>query len=114
MERTFFVVGPFTKETEDPFFWLDRELSRISASQRDVDAKAACIFLPDERLYRLRIEERGSAWDEWKLQNWDDFSRSLALREIKWNLPLSSILYFDNSGPLSEEKNFAARAIRLW
>jgi hypothetical protein len=98
-----FVVGPFTKETEDPF-WLERELSRIGTSVRDIDVKAVYVFLPSKEHYRLRIKERGSALDTWKLENWNEFSCSLALRDIKWSLPISSTLYFDNSGPLSEEK----------
>jgi predicted kinase len=97
------VVGPFTKETEDPF-WLERELSRMDTSVRDVDVRVVYVFLPDNEHYRLRIKERGSALDAWKLENWNEFSSSLALRDIKWNLPISSTLYFDNSGPLSEEK----------
>jgi predicted kinase len=98
-----FVVGPFTKEIDDPF-WLEKELSRIGASLKDVDAKAIFIFLPNENLYRHRIMERGLDLDAWKLENWSSFSQSLTRREIKWNLAASSILYFDNSGPLSQEK----------
>ncbi|CAG7654750.1 AAA family ATPase [Paenibacillus allorhizosphaerae] len=98
-----FVIGPFTKETGDPS-WLEQELSRIGASLRDVDVKVAYVFLPDEEHYRRRIEQRGRPIDAWKLDNWSEFSRSLALREIKWPLHEASILYFDNSGPLTEEK----------
>jgi hypothetical protein len=98
-----FVVGPFTKETEDPA-WLELELSRINASLLEVETKVVFVSLPDEQHYRLRIQERGSELDIWKLKNWNEFSRSLVVRQIKWNLPDSSILYFDNSGPLSEDK----------
>lgn len=97
------VVGPFTKETADPL-WLEEELARIGASANDVDVKAIFVYLPDNESYRKRIRERGSKLDEWKLENWSEFSRSLVSREIKWQLPASSILYWDNSGALSEEK----------
>lgn len=100
-----FVVGPFTKETEDPL-WLEQELMRIGASLNDVDIKAAYIFLSDNESYRQRIEQRGSALDKWKLKNWRHFSQSLTRREIKWNLPDSSVLYLDNSGPFTPEKFF--------
>ncbi|AJY74133.1 AAA family ATPase [Paenibacillus beijingensis] len=98
-----FVVGPFTKEIEDPL-WHKQELARIGASPNDVDVKALFVFLPDDEHYRRRIQDRGSHLDEWKLSNWSRFSPSLIRRDIKWELPPSSILYFDNSGPLTEEK----------
>ncbi|WP_338325854.1 hypothetical protein [Paenibacillus luteus] len=41
--------------------------------------------------------QRGSVLDQYKLDNWGNFSSSLAKRELKWNLPVSSVLYFDNS-----------------
>ncbi|KEQ23844.1 AAA family ATPase [Paenibacillus tyrfis] len=98
-----FVIGPFTRELEDPV-WPEKELLRIGASLRDVDVKAILVSLPGEEHYRERIRGRGLALDAWKLENWSDFSRSLAVREIRWKLPASSILSFDNAGPLSEEK----------
>ena len=98
-----FVVGPFTKETEDPL-WLEKELSRMSTAPGVVDAKAVYVFLPDADAYKQRIQERGSVLDDWKLENWSNFSLSLTRRKVKWALPEASILYFDNSGPLSEEK----------
>jgi adenylate kinase family enzyme len=97
------IVGPFTKEIEDPE-WIDRELYRIDASLNDVSVKAVFVTLPEEELYRQRIQARGSILDAWKLENWSEFSRSLVPRQMKWKLPSSSVLYFDNSGPFTEEK----------
>ncbi|MBU7315513.1 AAA family ATPase [Paenibacillus oleatilyticus] len=98
-----FVIGPFTRELEDPV-WPEKELQRIGASLHDVDVKAILVSLPGEQHYRGRIRDRGLALDAWKLENWSEFSRSLAVREVRWKLPASSILPFDNAGPLSEEK----------
>ncbi|PUA34895.1 hypothetical protein C8Z91_34065 [Paenibacillus elgii] len=98
-----FVIGPFTRELEDPA-WPEKELLRIGASLNDVDVKAILVSLPGEQYYRERIRDRGLALDAWKLENWNEFSRSLAVREIRWKLPASSILSFNNAGPLSEEK----------
>ncbi|MDF2964061.1 MAG: hypothetical protein K0S39_5796 [Paenibacillus sp.] len=98
-----FVIGPFTKEIEDPH-WLEKQLARIGVSPRDVDVKAVSVYLPDDNFYRNRLKERGSALDVWKLENWSSFSPSLVRRNIQWLLSDSSILYFDNSGPLNEEK----------
>ncbi|WP_010497596.1 AAA family ATPase [Paenibacillus elgii] len=98
-----FVIGPFTRELEDPV-WPEKELRRIDASLHDVDVKAILVSLPGEQHYRERIRDRGLALDAWKLENWSEFSRSLAVREIRWKLPASSILSFNNAGPLSEEK----------
>jgi adenylate kinase family enzyme len=54
-----FVIGPFTRETEDPD-WLEAELSRIGASLRDVDVKVAFVHLTDTMGYYERIRQRGS------------------------------------------------------
>ena len=98
-----YVIGPFTRETEDPL-WLESELSRIGATPRNVDVKVIFVCLPNESCYRERIRQRGSALDAWKLDNWDEFSRSLVPRIAQWPLPESSILQFDNSGELSGDK----------
>lgn len=105
-----YVIGPFTKETDDPA-WLARELGRIGATLRDVDVKVLFVTLPDESGYRERIEARQSPLDAWKLEHWEQFRRSLAPREIRWPLPSESVVYFDNSGPLTEDK--VERAERL-
>lgn len=97
------VIGPFTKETEDPF-WLERELSSIGASLNTVDVKVIIVHLQNELLYRQRIEARGSDLDKWKLENWEEFRRSLEPRKIKWNIEAASVLFYDNSKPLSEEQ----------
>ncbi|QWU13431.1 AAA domain-containing protein [Paenibacillus sophorae] len=91
------VVGPFTKEAEDEG-WIARELSRIGRSLLDVEVKVVIVSLSDETLYKERITARSSKLDDWKLRNWDDFRSSLVSRTVKWPLPPSSILYFDNSG----------------
>jgi Gluconate kinase len=97
------VVGPFTRETESDE-WLEEELGRLRERRKEARVKAIYVFLNDLELYRRRIEQRQLASDEWKLRNWERFSRSLAVREIKWKLPEGSILYFDNEEELSEEK----------
>lgn len=98
-----YVVGPFTKETEDAE-WLPRELAKIGAATENVDVRAIMVYLSDDALYRSRIAGRGSALDVWKLDNWDRFSQSLKERSMAWPLPPSSVMRFDNSGPLAEEK----------
>jgi predicted kinase len=98
-----FAVGPFTRETEDPG-WVERELERIGATLNDTDVKALYVHLPDEEHYRTRLKERSSALDVWKLEHWEQFRQSLTRRDIRWPLPDGSILVFDNSGPLTEEK----------
>ncbi|GGI47030.1 ATPase [Paenibacillus marchantiophytorum] len=97
------VIGPFTREISEPF-WLEHELSRIGATLQDVCIKALFVYLPDETSYQERIRARGSALDLWKLDHWQQFSLSLARRDIRWDVEPSSILYFDNAGPWSPEK----------
>ncbi|TVY07382.1 AAA family ATPase [Paenibacillus cremeus] len=103
LELDAMVVGPFTKETDDPQ-WLEQELSRIGASLTEVEVKVVFVHLASDEHYRQRIQERGSALDLWKLDHWSTFSRSLALREIQWSLPAASVLYFDNSEPLIDAR----------
>jgi predicted kinase len=98
-----FVIGPFTKELEDPL-WLEQELSNNALSLETVEVKVLFIYLHDDRAYQKRIQERNSVLDAWKLENWSSFSPSLIRREIKWKLPLASILYYDNSEPLTPER----------
>jgi molybdopterin-guanine dinucleotide biosynthesis protein len=97
------VIGPFTKETEDKL-WLESELSSIGASLDTVDVKVIIIHLQNEELNRQRIEARNSVLDKWKLNNWEEFRRSLAPRQVKWNIDAASILFYDNSELLLEEK----------
>lgn len=100
-ESDIFVIGPFTKETETPL-WIEQELGSIGASLLDVEVKVVFVYLRDDRLHYERILQRGSVLDQYKLDNWSTFSRSLAKRELKWNLPASSVLYFDNSAGFTD------------
>ncbi|GGG79426.1 AAA family ATPase [Paenibacillus radicis (ex Gao et al. 2016)] len=95
------VIGPFTKELNDPQ-WIEQELARIGGSLQDVDVKAVIVYLPDQESYRGRISQRGLKLDEWKLEHWSEFSRSLERRELAWNLPENAVLQFDNSEPFGE------------
>jgi predicted kinase len=98
-----FVIGPFTKETEDPR-WIKEELLKIGASAEAAEVKVIVVHLAGLEVYRERIRQRGTDLDRWKLEHWDEFSRSLATRVPKWDLPAESVLYFDNSQPLNEER----------
>ncbi|MGF7032695.1 putative kinase [Paenibacillus mucilaginosus] len=95
------VVGPFTKETGDGD-WIADELARIGATLESIEVRVVLVSLPSEEAYRERLCARSSELDLWKLAHWDEFRGSLAPREIRWPLPPSSVLHFDNSGPLSE------------
>lgn len=97
-----FVIGPFTKETETPD-WIEQELSAIGATLMDVDVKVIFVYLRDDKLHYDRIVQRGSILDQYKLDNWSEFSRSLVKRELKWNIPASSVLYLDNSQGLNNQ-----------
>ncbi|SFD99413.1 AAA domain-containing protein [Paenibacillus catalpae] len=96
-----FVIGPFTKETSDPA-WIVQELASIGATLHDVDVKAIIVYLQDDSLHYSRIEQRGLATDQYKLGHWDSFSRSLGRRALAWELPESSVLYYDNSRAFDE------------
>ncbi|WP_315795503.1 AAA family ATPase [Paenibacillus sp. BIC5C1] len=90
------VVGPFTKEIGTPE-WIEQELARIGRSLDDTDVRVAYIYLANEALYRERITARQSPLDEWKLENWDAFTASLARKQVAWPLPAFAVAYIDNS-----------------
>lgn len=98
-----YVIGPFTKEIQNPL-WLDQELAKIAASDLKIEVKAIYVYLQDDSVYRERIMARGSELDVWKLDNWSDFRPSLARRTIQWDSSACSILYWNNSDPLSGER----------
>jgi len=96
------VIGPFSKETEDRH-WIGNELAKIGASLQTVEVKVVIVYLENQEQHYRRIKARGLAMDSWKLAHWDEFSRSLAKRELQWELPAQSILYLDNSQERNEE-----------
>ncbi|OCT11527.1 hypothetical protein A8709_07635 [Paenibacillus pectinilyticus] len=97
------VIGPFTKEQGEPL-WLEGELARIGASVHDVSVRVIYVYLPSEEAYQARIRERGSSLDVWKLDNWEQFRPSLQRREVTWRMEASSLLYWDNSEALTDER----------
>lgn len=98
-----YLIGPFTQETADPD-WLERELAALGEAAAGVEVKVVYVYLENEEKYRERIRGRELATDEWKLRHWEQFSRSLTRRDVRWNLPEGSVLRFDNSGEWNEEK----------
>ncbi|MEF2247829.1 MULTISPECIES: AAA family ATPase [unclassified Paenibacillus] len=97
------VIGPFTKETEDAK-WLEKELQMAGMTQDQVEVKVVVVHLSDEETYRSRFIARSSELDKWKLDNWKSFKASLKRREMAWPLKEGSILYFDNSLALSDDR----------
>ncbi|ANS74297.1 hypothetical protein AWM70_06615 [Paenibacillus yonginensis] len=98
LDTDVFVIGPFTKETAVKS-WIEDELQRIGRTLAEVEVKVVLVSLSSEALYRSRIEERHSPLDNWKLTNWETFSRSLGPRRLAWPIPKSSVLELDNSNP---------------
>jgi dephospho-CoA kinase len=97
-----FVIGPFTKELADPG-WIFAQLSRFGSAADEIDTKVVVVHLRDEDAYLNRIRARGSELDRWKLANWSEFSKSLALRHPTWELPAGSILYIDNTAQAAQD-----------
>ncbi|MBB3111268.1 putative kinase [Paenibacillus phyllosphaerae] len=109
-----FMISPFTAELKNKQ-WLEEVLSTAGLTQEQVDVKVVVVTLTDLELQKTRIVERQTIRDQWKLDHWDDFKKRVDfVPEINWNIPASSIMVFDNSGPLSQEKerhllNFVTR-----
>jgi hypothetical protein len=103
LEQDAIVIGPFTKELGEPK-WLEDELARIGATVHDVRVRVIYVYLPNEESYQARIRARGSSLDIWKLENWEHFRASLQRREVTWRMDSSSLLYWDNSQPLTDTR----------
>jgi dephospho-CoA kinase len=97
------LIAPFTKELKNPK-WIDEVLQRKGFTTRDVDIKVLIVEVKNSKIAKERIEARSFQRDEWKLEHWNEYNSEKRSYEVAWNIPSSSILRFDNSGPLTEEK----------
>ncbi|MCU6712467.1 ATP-binding protein [Paenibacillus sp. J5C_2022] len=99
-----FMISPFTAELKNRE-WIEEVIADAGLSREQVDVKVAVITLQDMELQKERIVERRTERDKWKLEHWSDFQKRVDfVPEINWDIPASSILIFDNSGELTEEK----------
>jgi hypothetical protein len=98
------MISPFTAELKNPA-WIDEVIAAAGRTRDEVDVKVIVVTLSDMDLQKQRIIERGTDRDRWKLDHWDRFqTRVRFVPEINWNLPSTSVMIFDNSGELTEEK----------
>lgn len=99
-----FMISPFTAELKSKD-WLETLLQEAGLSKREVDVKVVVVTLKDMATQKERIIDRCTDRDTWKLEHWDDFKHRVQfVPEVNWEIPASSILEFDNSGELTEEK----------
>lgn len=99
-----FMISPFTAELKNRE-WIDKVIADAGLPREQVDVKVAVITLQNMELQKERIVERRTERDKWKLDHWSDFQKRVDfVPEINWDIPASSILVFDNSGELTEEK----------
>ncbi|MCL6457439.1 MAG: ATP-binding protein [Gorillibacterium sp.] len=98
-----FMISPFTMELKSQE-WIERLLTAAGRSFSDVDVKIVVVTLSDSEKQRKRIEIRQTTRDEWKLEHWEEYWKTLRfVPEINWNIPSSSILIYDNSEDLTED-----------
>lgn len=99
-----FMISPFTAELKNKA-WIEEVLAAAGKTHAEVDVKVVAVTLKDMDLQKTRIVDRQTERDTWKLEHWDDFKHRVQfVPEINWTIPESSILVFDNSGELTEEK----------
>lgn len=99
-----FMISPFTAELKSKD-WMETLLQEAGLSKREVDVKVVVVTLKDMETQKERIIDRCTDRDTWKLEHWDDFKHRVQfVPEVNWDIPASSILEFDNSGELTEEK----------
>lgn len=99
-----FMISPFTAELKNKD-WITELLADAHRDLSSVEVKVVVVTLSDSEKQRRRIEARNATRDEWKLAHWDDYWQNLKFRpEIKWPIPASHILEYDNSGDLTGER----------
>lgn len=99
-----FMISPFTSELKNKQY-LEDLLVAANKTKAEVDVKVVVVTLQDIEQQRKRIEQRGTDRDAWKLENWDQYeTRVNFVPEINWDIPEDSVLVFDNSGELTEDK----------
>lgn len=99
-----FMISPFTAELKNKT-WIEEVIAAAGLTKEQVDVKVIAVTLQDMELQRQRIVDRQTERDTWKLEHWDDFKQRVQfVPEVNWDIPASSILVFDNSGELTEDK----------
>lgn len=99
-----FMISPFTAELKNKT-WIEDVIAAAGLTKEEVDVKVIAVTLQDMELQRQRIVDRQTERDTWKLEHWDDFKQRVQfVPEVNWDIPSSSILVFDNSGELTEDK----------
>lgn len=99
-----FMISPFTAELKNKA-WIEEVISAAGLTKQEVDVKVIAVTLSDMETQRQRIIDRQTERDTWKLEHWDDFKHRVQfVPEVNWDIPDASILIFDNSGELTEEK----------
>lgn len=99
-----FMISPFTAELKNKQ-WIEEVVEAAGLTMSEVVVKVVVVTLLDMELQKNRIIGRQTERDQWKLDNWGDFEKRIEfVPQINWDIPNSSILVFDNSGELTEEK----------
>ncbi|WP_168123785.1 AAA family ATPase [Paenibacillus sp. HB172176] len=99
-----FMISPFTAELKNKQ-WIEDVVAAAGLARSEVDVRVLVVTLQDMELQKERIVERQTVRDQWKLDHWSDFQKRVDfVPEINWELPEKSVLVFDNSGELHEEK----------
>ncbi|RCW42648.1 AAA family ATPase [Paenibacillus prosopidis] len=100
-----FMISPFTAELKNKQ-WIEEVISAAGLKKQDVDVSVIVVTLLDMGMQKERIIGRQTERDQWKLNNWGDFEKRIDfVPQINWDIPQSSILIFDNSGELTQEKS---------
>ncbi|MFP3727524.1 AAA family ATPase [Priestia filamentosa] len=98
-----FLIGPFTKELADKN-WIDTELGRVGLTKEEIDVKVVIVTVDNQEVQKERIKERQTERDTWKLNHWEEFTNGLKDIEVNWDISKESIIRFDNSEELTEER----------
>ncbi|MCR2802595.1 AAA family ATPase [Paenibacillus soyae] len=99
-----FMISPFTSELQNKA-WIEDVINAAGLTREQLDIKVIVVTLQNKELQRERIVGRQTERDQWKLAHWGDFqSRGDFVPVINWDIPAGSIMVFDNSGEMTEEK----------
>ncbi|SEO22760.1 AAA domain-containing protein [Amphibacillus marinus] len=99
-----FMISPFTAELKNEH-WLEGVLAAAGKTKDQVAVKVIVVTLDNIEQQRLRIENRGTVRDTWKLENWSNYeTRVQFIPAVNWAIPEENTLVFDNAGELTDDK----------
>jgi len=95
IENNVTMTATFLEEVKDPLF-IEKLVKKYPKSFENVSIFV--VFIKSNRnIEKERLLRRSATKDNWKLKNWDSYSRSVSDYNISWRMGPFQLKEFDNS-----------------